>query len=305
MELQRIGVLAHPYRPNTAPIAEQIATSLRARGLDIWIRTAWESQSIRSLVEGSNLIVSIGGDGAMLRTARICAAYDVPLLGVNAGRLGFLTEITPDDWEKAEERLLSNDFWIEKRTMLRSEIWDSNTGDCRAAEDALNDVVIGRGALARSVYLDAYVENIWTTTYNADAVIIATATGSTAYALAVGGPLMPPKLRNLLMVPVAPHLSMDRSIIVAPDDVIKIVVAPRSFDPEVVVTIDGELVASLGVNDYVTIRASEKVSSFVRMREQGYFFRSILDRLEPRLARQHPNDNDESDNFDGSNTQNE
>jgi NAD+ kinase len=301
MDLQRIGVLAHPYRPNTAPLAEQTATSLRARGLDVWVRTAWDPVSVRSLVAQSDLIVAIGGDGAMLRTARLCAPLGVPILGMNAGRLGFLTEVMPDKWGVAEERLLNGDFWIEDRMMIRCEIWDTHANECRETEDALNDIVIGRGALARSVYLDAYVDDIWTTTYNADAVIISTSTGSTAYALAVGGPLMPPKLRSILMLPVAPHLSMDRSIVVADEDTIKIVVAPRSFDPEVVVTIDGELVASMNVNDYIIVKASDKVSSFVRMRERGYFFRSILDRLEPRLANRHPTDENEN----GRNTSNE
>ncbi len=285
--LQHIGVLAHPYRPGTAPLAEKVAASLRLHGKEVWVRTAWNSASARPLVEASDLIIAIGGDGAMLRTARLCAPFNVPILGLNAGRLGFLTEAAPDTWAETEKQLLRGDYWIEDRMMLRCEIWNAKNGTCQSTEDALNDIVIGRGAIARSVYLEAYINDIWTTTYNADAVIIATPTGSTAYALAVGGPLLPPKLKNILIVPVAPHLSMERAIVISGEDVVRIGVAPRSFDPEVVVTIDGELVGSLNVDDYVVITASEQVSSFVRIREDGYFFRSILDRLEPRLASQH------------------
>lgn len=291
--LKTIGVLAHPYRSNTAPIAEKVADSLRSHGINVWVRTAWTTDNVRPNVEGSDLVIAIGGDGAMLRAARLCAPFQVPLLGMNAGKVGFLTEVSPETWQESELRLLEGDYWIENRMMLQCEIWDDHHQNCKSIEDALNDVVIGRGAIARSVYLDTYVNNIWATTYNADALIIATPTGSTAYALAVGGPLLPPKLRNLLMVPVAPHLSMERAILVAGDDVVKVVVAPRGFDPEVVVTVDGEMVASLGVNDYIIVKASERVSSFVRMREQGYFFRSILDRLEPRLARLRPAENEE------------
>lgn len=295
--LQTIGVLAHPYRPGTAPLAEKVAASLREHGKDVWVRTAWNSDTARPLVEKSDLIIAIGGDGAMLRTARLCSQFGVPILGMNAGRLGFLTEIVPNRWEEAESKLLAGDYWIEDRMMLRCEIWHPNENTCYITEDALNDIVIGRGAIARSVYLEAHINDVWTTTYNADAVIVATPTGSTAYALAVGGPLLPPKLRNILITPVAPHLSMDRSIVVSGDDTVRISVAPRSFDPEVVVTVDGELVGSINVNDYVVVSASERVSSFVRLREDGYFFRSILDRLEPRLASQHPPDNgDAADN---------
>lgn len=284
--LKTIGVLAHPYRPGTAPLAEKVAASLRAKGKSVWVRTAWNAQSVQPLVEESDLIVAIGGDGAMLRTARLCAPFGVPIFGINAGRLGFLTEAAPDTWEEAEKRLLEGDYWIENRMMLRCDIWNAQTSTCESVEDALNDIVIGRGAIARSVYLEAYINDIWTTTYNADAVIVATPTGSTAYALAVGGPLLPPQLKNILIAPVAPHLSMDRSIVISSSDRVRISVAPRSFDPEVVVTIDGELVGSLTVDDYVVISASERFSSFVRIREDGYFFRSILDRLEPRLASQ-------------------
>jgi len=296
--LQTIGVLAHPYRPATAPLAEKVAASLRAKGKAVWLRTAWNPSDVQANVAKSDLVIAIGGDGAMLRTARLCAPYGVPILGVNAGHLGFLTEVAQDGWEEAEARLLKGDFWLEHRMMLRCEIWNKQDNRCQTTEDALNDVVIGRGAIARSVYLDAYINDIWTTTYNADGVIIATPTGSTAYALAVGGPLLPPKLKNIVIVPVAPHLSMDRSIVISEEDKIRINVAPRHSELEVVVTIDGELIGSLNIGDYVLISASERVSSFVRMREDGYFFRSILDRLEPRLAVQrHYDENSSADEY--------
>jgi NAD+ kinase len=283
--LQNIGVLAHPHRPSTAPLAERVAQSLQARGIDSWVRTAWNAVNAQPLVEHSDLVIAIGGDGSMLRTARVCAPYGVPILGINMGHLGFLTEIIPEVWEMAIDRLIDGDYWLEERMMIQCEVWHQD--ECVTTEDALNDVVISRGAVAKSVHLESYINDHWTTTYNADGLIIATPTGSTAYALAVGGPILPPELKNILMIPVAPHLSMDRPLVLAQESVVKVIVAPRSFEPEVVVTVDGELVGSMNTHDYITVRASDQSSLFVRLRESNYFFRSILDRLEPRLAMRH------------------
>lgn len=291
--LQNIGVLAHPHRPGTAPLAEKVAQSLQARGIDSWVRTAWNAVNAQPLVEHSDLVIAIGGDGSMLRTARVCAPYGVPILGLNMGHLGFLAEITPEVWETAIDRLVAGEYWIEERMMIQCELWHRR--ECVTTEDALNDVVISRGAVAKSVHLETYINDHWTTTYNADGLIISTPTGSTAYALAVGGPILPPDLNNILMLPVAPHLSMDRPLVLSQKSVVKVVVAPRSFQPEVVVTVDGELVGSMNTHDYIIVRASDQASLFVRLREPNYFFRSILDRLEPRLAMRHsPNDQHET-----------
>ncbi|NDJ76229.1 MAG: NAD(+)/NADH kinase, partial [Chloroflexi bacterium] len=120
------------------------------------------------------------------------------------------------------------------------------------------------------------------TTYHGDGLIIATPTGSTAYALAVGGPILPPELKNILVVPIAPHLSMERPIVLAQGATVRVVIEP-STQAEVVLTVDGELVASLEAADQVVIRASDRVSRFVRLRDRNYFYRSLLDRLEPRV----------------------
>lgn len=284
--LQRIGVLAHPNRPSTIPFAETVVSSLESSGYDAWLLTAWEADDARPLVKDSHIVVAIGGDGAMLRAARVCSPYGVPILGINAGYLGFLTEASPDDWPRVLERLAASDYWVEERMMLELEVWRDNL--CIATADALNDVVISRGAIARSVWLETYIDDNWTTTYNADGLIIATPTGSTAYALAVGGPILPPELHNILIVPVAPHLSMERPLVLSEGVSIKVRVVPRPNDGEVTITVDGEFIKNMmGAGDFAVIRASDNFSRFVRLREQGYFYRSLLDRLEPRLAIQY------------------
>lgn len=278
--IHRVGVLAHPDRPATVPKAHEIADGLGAHGLEVWLRTGKEAEHFQELQPGTDLVVAIGGDGAMLRAARVCAPHDVPVLGINMGRLGFLTEVTdPDNWAGALDRLLRGDFWIEERMMLGYQAWRGDHLLCHG--DALNDVVIGRGAVPTTVWLETYIDQGWTTTYVADALIVATATGSTAYALAVGGPILPPELRNILVVPVAPHLSMDRPIVVSEGAVIDIFVSPENR-AGLVLTVDGLLAANLHVDDRVTVQAGEHVSRFVRLRERTYFYRSLLDRLEPR-----------------------
>jgi NAD+ kinase len=279
---KKIGVLAHPYRPSTIPFAEEVFHTLQQRGCRAWLRTMWDVGKAQPLVEDSELVIAIGGDGAMLRASRVCAPFKVPILGINAGYLGFLTEASPDEWADILDRILNGDYWIEERMMITAEVWRGD--QCIASGDALNDVVISRGAIARSVWLETYIDDQWTTTYNADGLIVSTPTGSTAYALAVGGPILPPELNNILMIPVAPHLSMDRSLVLSGEAKIKVLVVRRNLETEVTVTIDGELVESMAVDDYVLIRASDNTSHFVRMREPGYFYRSLLDRLEPRLA---------------------
>jgi NAD+ kinase len=286
-QFKLVGVLAHPLRPATAPLAEIIAESFVEQGIQTWVRTGQEASRIETVPDGTDMVIAIGGDGAMLRAARISAPYGVPVLGVNEGRLGFLTEVrSPRRWSDALDHLLKGDYWIETRMMLDYTAYRGDQPLCSG--QALNDVVVGRGAVATTVWLETYIDRGWATTYSADALIIATATGSTAYALAVGGPILPPELRNILVIPVAPHLSMDRPIVVSEGAVIDVFVSPETR-AQLSLSVDGVMATTLRVGDRVTVQASEHVSQFVRVRPRNYFYRSLLDRLEPRHpARQRP-----------------
>ncbi|RMF78991.1 MAG: NAD(+)/NADH kinase [Chloroflexi bacterium] len=278
-----MGVLAHPQRPNTAPIAKMIAESLRKAGIECWLFTEWTEDEVIGKVEHTDMVVAIGGDGAMLRAARVCASHQIPVLGVNKGYLGFLAEISdPDTWEAQLQKVLRNEYWIEHRMMLYTDIIRTD-GTVREIGHALNDVVLGRSVEARTVRLATYIDRHWATTYNADALIIATATGSTAYALAAGGPILPPELRNILLVPVAPHLSMERPIVLAEGSTVSVIVTADTRT-QVEVTIDGTRICDIQPGDRLQVRASEHISRFVRLRERNYFYRSLLNRLEPRQS---------------------
>ncbi|MBL8134779.1 MAG: NAD(+)/NADH kinase [Anaerolineae bacterium] len=280
MTAKQFGVLAHPGRPQSAPVARRIAQTLRDRGCDAWVLETWTPEQARKRIAQAQLVVAIGGDGAMLRAAHVCAGFGVPVLGVNMGYLGFLTEISsPENWDSHIDQVLAGDYWIETRMMLKARV--TREERVIAESEALNDVVISRGAMPRMVRLDAFIDGDWTTTYSADALIIATATGSTAYALAGGGPILPPELRSILIVPVAPHLSLDRPIVLPEGARVDIVVSPDT-QAETVLSADGTPGVSLIPGDHVTIQASEVVSRFARLRERNYFYRSLLDRMEPR-----------------------
>lgn len=279
----RIGILAHPKRPQTTPVAHRIMHTLQTHGIETWCHIAWQAEDVVDDVKTADVVVAIGGDGAMLAAARVCAPFNVPVLGVNMGRLGFLTEIAQhDDWDLYLERLLSGDYWIENRMMITATLYQD--GAAVMSGDALNDVVISGDRIGHMVQLDMFIDGHWATSYNADALIVATPTGSTAYALASGGPILPPDLSNILIVPTAPHLSMDRPIVVS--EGVRVVVQPADANRyPIIISADGTQLGELEQGDALHIRACDYSAKFARMRGRNYFYRSLLDRLEPRITR--------------------
>jgi NAD+ kinase len=281
--LRCIGVLAHPLRPQTYPIAEQLQDAIRGRGIETWGYTSWQPEDVIKDIPHTDLVIAIGGDGAMLRSARVCAKHGVPILGINMGQLGFLTEITDyTQWQNHLETVLKGDYWIETRAMIRAQVFRDD--QLIAESDALNDVVISGSTVGRMIRLKTYVDNDWLTTYHADALVIATATGSTAYALALGGPILPPELKNILIMPSAPHLSMERPIVLA--DGARVEVHPTPInDHNMLISLDGQILCQLQSDDKIHVQVSENASQFVRLRGRNYFYRALLDRLEPRIGR--------------------
>jgi NAD+ kinase len=221
-----------------------------------------------------DLVVALGGDGWMLRAGRLTAKAGVPVLGVNLGRLGFLAEVQPAEWRTVFERVLSGDFWIEQRMLLQAELWRSDRQLLNF--EVLNEVVVSRGASVRAVRLETHIDGGVLTTYVADGLIIATPTGSTAYALAVGGPILPPELKNILLLPVAPHLSMDRAIVLARGTTVTVIV---HMEHDAVLSGDGAIEQTLVDGDRVVVEASPHLAHFVRVQEPSYFYRTLMERM--------------------------
>jgi len=255
--MKRIGLLHHPKLPATQPMAERMAREAEAHGLEVWIGSTWDETSVAAEINQLDLLVTLG----------------VAVLGVKMGRLGFLAELDPDQWPAALPRLLTGDFWLEERMMLYAEYHRGE--ECRQYQ-ALNDVVVSRGSLARIVRLETYIDGSFLTTYAADGLIVSTATGSTAYALAAGGPILPPQLRNFLLIPIAAHLTMNRAIVLGQKDTVQVNV---HTDHQAILTVDGQFEYELQDGDLVTVQAGPHTSRFVRLQDRTYFYRTLMDRL--------------------------
>jgi NAD+ kinase len=190
-------------------------------------------------------------------------------LGINLGRLGFLIQVQQNEWRDMLERLFNGEAWIENRMMLRVE--HLRAGEIIGSWHALNEAVVGRGQYLRPVKLAARADGHLLTTYIADGLIAATPTGSTAYALAAGGPILPPELRNILIVPIAPHLSVDRAVVLAEGSSISIDVKSENA----VLSVDGAIPTGLAEDDRVDIRGAGYTAQFVRFGDAGYFYRNL------------------------------
>jgi NAD+ kinase len=270
----KAGLLHHPKLPESLVLAQEMARYLGERGVSPWLCSAWDEDEVACNVSDLDLLITFGGDGTVLRTGRIAAEHSVPILGLNLGRVGFLAEIEVGDWQEKLQRVLAGEYWIEEREMLRAEL--RRDENALGTFEALNDVVISRASLARVVRLATYIDESYLTTYVADGLIVATATGSTAYALAVGGPILPPQLRNTLLIPIASYLSLDRAIVLSEGAEVEVQV---STDHQAILTVDGQIHVEMEDADRVAVGASPHTCRFVRLRDRGYFYRNLMKRL--------------------------
>ncbi len=276
LDITKVAILYNARIPTAPALAARMENWMAGR-VDQVRRCAIEDTSGPSCLPEADLLVTLGGDGSILYAARLAAPRELLVLGVNLGRVGFLTEAETGEWTDVLSSALAGDYWVEERMMIRQV---SRRGEQVIAEaEALNDVVVGRAAHARSVHLCVEVDGGELTTYVADGLIVATPTGSTAYALAAGGPILPPQLRNILLVPVAPHLSMERPIVLA--EGVKVRIAVVGHRPAVL-TVDGHAHAALENGDTVAVEASRHVARFARVREPTYFYKTLVSRLVPR-----------------------
>lgn len=269
---ERVIVFYHPQIEGSLALAEAIVNYATERLGNTVAKASIEDP--RARIADQDLIVVVGGDGSMLRGGRLAAPHHVPVLGVNLGRLGFLPEAQPDQWQTVLTRVLAGDYWIEERMMLHVE--HRRGGHVLGAYDVLNEAVVGRGALARPVRLKTMIDGSDLTTYVADGLILATPTGSTAYALAVGGPILPPQLKNILLIAIAPHLSMDRAIVLAQGATVEVVVRT---DHQAILSADGQVEVLLQDGDRVGVWMSDYVTRFVRVQAPTYFYSSLMARL--------------------------
>jgi NAD+ kinase len=274
--LQSIAIVYHSQLPEATSEAAQIVAFLEARG----IHTAsgiFENPDLCQRIKSCEfeLLIALGGDGTMLRAGRLCAALNIPVLGINLGHFGFLYETQRLSWRDDLAELLQRHYWLEKRMLLHASLFHQD--QLLSEWDVLNDVVVCRGMIVRPVKLTAHVDGYLMATYIADGLIVSTATGSTAYALAVGGPILPPELRNIMIIPVAPHLSVNRAIILAEGVSVSITV---NTTHQAAVSIDGQAPIPMLDGDHVLVTANDHTLNFVRFQDPGYFYRNLTAHME-------------------------
>lgn len=274
--LKNVMVVYHPSLKEAKIEGEKVSEYLTNRGLVLACKSFSDHElqpAITSLQP--DLIIALGGDGTLLRVGRICAPLKLPILGINVGRMGFLYEVHHQEWATRLDDLLSGDYRIEQRMMLDVELLnkDHNRGNWTV----LNDAFVGRGGVVRPIQITASVDDYLLTSYMADGLIAATATGSTAYALAAGGPILPPDLRNILIIPVAPHLSIDRGIVLGEGVSVTISV---SSTHGAVLSLDGQPAVSLNDGDRIRVTASKHALSLIRFEGPGYFYHILSKYME-------------------------
>lgn len=264
-------ILANASVPKAQELADMVKAYLLSLGVkcEQGILTEITNSESISLSE-FDMLIAVGGDGTMLRSGHLCAPLDIPLLGINAGRFGFLVEVGEDEWKQCLPRLLSGEYRIEERMMLRAEFIQH--GKPQYEWDVINEVVVSRGQFVRPIEVRLTMDESYLTSYVADGLIASTATGSTAYALAAGGPILPPDLRNILLIPIAPHLSLDRAVILAEGASVCIEVRSRH---ETVVSVDGQDPIVMNNEDRVKVSANQKSLKMVRFQDKGYFYRNL------------------------------
>jgi len=263
-------VVTYPRVADSHIEADLIVSFLKDKGFNTPSGTLYD-EAIRARVMNNefDVLIAVGGDGTMLRAGHLCAPYGVPILGINLGRLGFLIQVERGEWREMLERLFKGEAWIEYHMMLY--VQHMRAGELLNGWHALNEAVVSRGMNLRPVHLSASVDGRLLTSYVCDGLIASTATGSTAYALAAGGPILPPDLRNILLVPIAPHLSVDRAVVLSEGSSVRILVKGENT----VISVDGQAPMPLAEEDYVDIKAAEYTAQFVRFGDPGYFYRNL------------------------------
>ena len=274
--IARCGVCYHPDVHGAAALAERLHAQIVEAGVDSWCAplerdgpAAGEGR-VEAQLPGSDLLICVGGDGTVLQASGLAAALGIPVFGVRMGRLGFLAESTEGEAEEALSLILGGGGRIEERTMAQAVVGDGEP------LHALNDVVIGRHRLGRTVSVGVHVDGVLLAEYRTDAVIVATATGSTGYALAIHGPILYPTSSELIVAAVAPHLSYGNALVLRDGAAVTLEVARGH---EAVMTVDGHHEIEVTSGSMVNITRSPRQARFVRLGGANQFYANLAQRL--------------------------
>ncbi len=277
--MKKFGVIGHIDRPNIKKITELIIDWANDNSVDCQIcsdlaRISGVKNAVSNMEIGrtSDVIISLGGDGSMLSSAQIAGPNDIPVLGINLGSLGFLTEVSEKLVNEALERLKNDDFSIEERMMLEVQTPQNK----QSAYHALNDIVFDHGDSTNLVQMDLYSNDLFICSYDADGIIIASPTGSTAYSLSVGGPILNPLMDAIVVSPISPHTLTLRPIVFPPNDIITI--KTESKEKKLRISADGQIIDNLEIGQTANIRQSRHKLKLVKL-NGGSFYEILRTKL--------------------------
>jgi len=258
MTIARIGFAYNPTFEAAVELSARAAGWCQLRGIDEWQAPSGETEALVRQLPSTDALVVLGGDGTFLRAARAVSEVDVPLIGINLGKVGFLSKAEAGELEDVLERIVEGDYRIDERLAIEGRVLTGGqTSDPSSAvrHFALNDIVIARGSLARVCRLDVEIDDSHLATFIADGLIVASPTGSTGYSFSAGGPILDPVSRNMVVTPIAAYLSAIRSVVVSPRQTVRCTVIDAY---EALVSIDGREDIRVDVGDVIEVRAVER-----------------------------------------------
>ncbi|MFH1563916.1 MAG: NAD(+)/NADH kinase [Nitrospirota bacterium] len=272
--IKTIALFINPNRKDAAIVLKELMEWLAQEGdynllLEEKIATQLDQKELGSrdsiIFDNSDLVITLGGDGTMLHTVRMMGDKKIPILGVNFGSLGFLTEVTQHELYSSLRDVLTGKFAIEERMMLEAKILNQHIPSYKA----LNDVVITKGNLARIISLKVSIDGEYLTTYQGDGLIVATPTGSTAYSLSAGGPIVLPGMQSIILTPICPHTLGVRPIVIP--HLSKITIVVESDEEEIILTIDGQQGVKLNLHDEVEISCGERTIKLIKPKKRSFY----------------------------------
>jgi NAD+ kinase len=274
MKNKSVGILTKPKFPEVKRTLQDVVSWLRARSIDVVLDTTSAmllgeqgGYQKTQLANKADVLLVLGGDGTMLNAARLAGERSIPILGVNMGGLGFLTEVRLENLYPSLERVFANDFVLDERLMLRTYI--HRHGETVAKGEVLNDVVISKGTLARMIELKIAIQGRFVTNLRGDGLIVSSPTGSTAYSLSAGGPIIDPAVQSLILTPICPHTLTHRPLIVPGNAEIDVTLTSK--DDGAMATLDGQVGVAITQGDTVAIQTSEQRTRLIRFPESNYY----------------------------------
>lgn len=271
--MKSLGIIANVKKELTKSVVEEITRWAGQNKVNVFIceelipLIGQKKNSLprSQLWETSEVLISLGGDGTMLASARAVGEHQTPILGINLGGLGFLTEITSNDLHNTLNKLKNGDYFIEKRMVLETEI----EGGKKFEQYALNDVVIDKGEVARLFLLHLFTKDKFICSYSADGLILSTPTGSTAYSLAAGGPIINPRMNAIIVSPICPHSLASRPIVFSENETLKVTVEISSR--QAVLTIDGQVAFGVESGSSVLVRKAKHSVNLIKFRDRSFY----------------------------------